>query len=56
MPTTPETPAPQTGSLDEDFAKCHECAHGQAFYKRACALCDGTSQFIPYISEPKEAL
>jgi hypothetical protein len=52
MPTTPETPAPKdewTESLADDYAKCHECTHGQGYYKsKTCATCDGTSEFIPY--------
>lgn len=48
MPTTSEASAPQTESLAEDFAKCDECTHGQAYYKKVCATCDGTSEFIPY--------
>jgi hypothetical protein len=48
MPTTSTTPAPQTESLADDFAKCDECKHTRDFYKRACATCDGTSEFIPY--------
>jgi hypothetical protein len=50
MPTTSTatTNTLESNCVADDYAKCDECKHGQAFYKRACANCDGTSEFIPY--------
>jgi len=51
MPTTPAAAAPNTEtSLAEDYAKCEECYfHRHQNNTRACATCDGSSEFKEYI-------
>jgi hypothetical protein len=50
MPTTStaNTNTIESNCVADDFANCEQCKHTRDFYKRACATCDGTSEFIPY--------